>query len=242
MKKLIEKLNDGNLSNQEKKYALEGVQFFVEDLDLANDLIKVNGLVTVVKLLDHEDQEIRYWTAWIIASLSQNNTNTQLALVHMDVMNILCHMIQKETDENTKDKQLYALSSLTSGNQTLMNLFVDSHNGLPYLTSLILSNNPSTQFKAIWFIYKLLSLRPSNLNIVKKDNRLLSNLTKVLSDSEKLDTRERAIQIILLIVQADPSEKQTCISLGLDKVVAERLTKTQAEEKTFLENLQKFLK
>jgi hypothetical protein len=241
MKKLIDKLNDGNLSTQEKKYALEGIQYFVEDLDLANDLIKVNGLTTIVKLLNHEDQEIRFWTAWIIASLSQNNPNTQLALVHLDVLNLLCNIIQTETNENTKDKQLYALSSLTSNNQTLMDLFVDSHNGLPYLTSLILANSPSAQFKVIWFIYKLLSLRPSNLNIVKKDSRLLSNLIKVLSTSERLDTRERAILLLQLIIKDDPAAKQTSISLGLDKTIAERLSKARDEEKTFLENLRKLL-
>jgi len=223
MKKLIDKLNDGNLSTQEKIYALEGIQYFVEDLDLANDMIKVNGLTTIVNLLNHEDPKIRFWTAWIIASLSQNNPNTQMALVHLDVLNLLCNIIQTETDENTKDKQLYALSSLTSNNQTLMDLFVDSHNGLPYLTSLVLSNSPSSQFKAIWFIYKLLSFRPSNLNIIKKDTSLLSNLIKVLSTSEKLETRERTIQLLQLIIKDDPVAKQTSISLGLDKTIAERL-------------------
>jgi len=241
MKKLIDKLNDESTTNLEKKYALEGIQYFVEDLDLANDLIKVNGLPTIVKFISHEDQEIRYWIAWIIASLTQNNTTTQLALVKLNVMNVLCVTIQKETDDNTKDKQLYALSSLTSGNQTLMDIFVDTYNGLPYLTSLVLSKNSSTQFKAIWFIYKLLSLRPSNLNIVRQNTQLVSNLMNVLNTAEKIETRERALQILYLYVDKDAKAKQSCISLGIDKIINEKLQNSQDEEKTLLQKLQKLL-
>jgi len=240
MKKLVDKLN-GNLTTQETKYALEGIQYFVEDLDLANDLIKVNGLPTIVKLISHEDHEIRFWAAWIIASLTQNNLPTQIALVKLDVLNHLSGAIQKETNENTKDKQLYALSSLTSGNQPLMDLFVDSYNGLPYLTSLLLSNNPSTQYKSCWFIYKLLSTRPSNLNIIKQNTHLVTNLMNVLSTAEKADTRERAIHLLHLYINNDAKAKQTCQSLGLDKLITEKLSSssTEEEEKSLLQNLHK---
>jgi len=237
MKKLIDQLNQ-DIPTQEKKYALEGIQYFVEDLDLANDLIKVNGLATMVKFISHEDHDIRLWVAWIIASLTQNNPTTQLALYKLDVFKLLCEALQKETNDLTKDKQLYALSSLTSGNQSLMDLLVDQYNGLSYLTSLVLSPTSSTQFKAIWFIYKLLSLRPSNLNIVRQNTQLLSNLMAVLSTAEKTETRERAISVLSIYIDHDLKTKKDCLSLGLDKLIHQKLQGALDEEKKLLQKLQ----
>jgi len=176
--------------------------------------------------------------AWIIASLTQNNPTTQLALFKLDVFKLLCEALQKETNDLTKDKQLYALSSLTSGNQSLMDLLVDQYNGLPYLTSLVLSPTSSTQFKAIWFIYKLLSLRPSNLNIVRQNTQLLSNLMAVLSTAEKTETRERAISVLSIYIDHDLKTKKDCLSLGLDKLIHQKLQGALDEEKKLLQKLQ----
>jgi len=241
MKKLVDSLT-GDITAQQMKYALEGIQYFVEDLDLANDLIKVNGLQPIVNLVSHDDADIRFWSAWIIASVSQNNPNTQLALVKLDIFNHLCKAIQNETNETTKDKQLYALSSVTSGNQSLMDHFVDEYNGIPYLVALTVTKSSSTQFKAIWFLYKLLSGRERNIQIIKKDDNLVNNLMQVISEAEKLETRERALQILGLYLKNDVNSLQKCKSLGLDKVIVERLSKASDEEKTLLESLHNQLK
>jgi len=241
MKKLVESLN-GDVTTQQMKYALEGIQYFVEDLDLANDLIKVNGLQPIVNLVSHDDADIRLWAAWIVASVSQNHPNTQLALVKLDILSHLCKAIQKETSDEVKDKHLYALSSVTSGNQSLMDQFVDDYNGIPYLVALTVAKSPSTQFKAIWFLYKLLSGRDRNLLIAKQDDNLVNNLMNVISESEKLETRERAVQILGLYLKNDANSLQKCKSLGLDQVILERLSKATDEEKTLLESLHNQLK
>jgi len=241
MKKLVESLN-GDTTTQQMKYALEGIQYFVEDLDLANDLIKVNGLQPIVNLVSHDDADIRLWAAWIVASVSQNHPTTQLALVKLDILSHLCKAIQKETSDEVKDKQLYALSSVTSGNQSLMDQFVDDYNGIPYLVALTVAKSPSTQFKAIWFLYKLLSGRDRNLLIAKQDDNLVNNLMNVISESEKLETRERAVQILGLYLKNDANSLQKCKSLGLDQVILERLSKATDEEKTLLESLHNQLK
>jgi len=241
MKKLVESLN-GDVTTQQMKYALEGIQYFVEDLDLANDLVKVNGLQPIVNLVSHDDADIRLWAAWIVASVSQNHPTTQVALVNLDILSYLCKAIQKETSDEVKDKQLYALSSVTSGNQSLMDHFVDDYNGIPYLVALTVAKSPSTQFKAIWFLHKLLSGRDRNLLIAKQDDNLVNNLMKVISESEKLETRERAVQILGLYLKNDANSLQKCKSLGLDQVILERLSKATDEEKTLLESLHNQLK
>jgi len=240
MKKLVDTLNS-NITVEEMKYALEGIQYFVEDLDLANDLIKVDGLATMIKLIDHEDPEIRYWVAWIIASLTQNNLTTQLAMVKLNVLPLLCGAIQKETNDLAKDKQLYALSSLVSGNQPLMDLFVDTCNGLEYLITMAVSKIPSTQFKSLWFLYKLLCSREINLKKMKTSNQLLPNLLHVLRESEKAEARERAIHILLMCLNNDAEVKKKVISMGFPDVVKERLSKAEEDEKGLLVELEKQL-
>jgi CHASE3 domain sensor protein len=241
MKKLVDSLNS-NITVQEMKFALEGIQYFVEDLDLANDLIKVNGLSTIVRLILHDDADIRYWIAWILASLTQNNQTTQLALVKLDVLNLLCSAIQKETHDQARDKQLYALSSLMSGNQELMNNFVDTFNGINYLVSMTLSKIPSTQFKSLWFLYKLLTSRPDlNIKKAKENQQLLNNLLYVIKETPKSESLERAIHILLLCIKNDVEAKKKCVALGFPALLKERESKAEEDQKNLLVELHKQL-
>jgi len=70
MKKLVTKLKECQ-NTTEIVYALEGIQYFVEDLDLANDLVKLDGLKLIVSFLTHENADVRRWSSWLIASLTQ---------------------------------------------------------------------------------------------------------------------------------------------------------------------------
>jgi len=148
---------------------------------------------------------------------------------------------KKETNDQAKDKQLYALSSLMSGNQPLMDLFVDSCNGLEYLITMAVSKIQSTQFKSLWFLYKLLCSRDINLKKLKTSNQLLPNLLHVLRESAKAESRERAIHILLMCLNNDTEVKKKVISMGFPDVVKERLSKAEEDEKGLLVELEKQL-
>jgi len=228
MKKLLTYLNNENVN--EIIYALEGIQYFVEDLDLAKDLVKLDGIKRIVSLLTHENANVRRWSSWIIASLTQNNPNTQNILTSQhDILSVLTKAILNETDDQAKDKQLYAFSSVTSGSKSLMDQFVDSYNGIPLLVSILGSNLPSTKFKAVWFLYKLLASRPSNMDIARKTD-MVPCLIKIVAETEKEDLREKAVEILTIYVNNDTNNAKECKSLGLDKVLEEILKKLVKEE------------
>jgi len=212
------------------KFALEGIQYFVEDLDLANDLHKVDGLTTVVNLLSHENAEIRYWSSWIIASTTHNHPKTQATMVNQfNVIQVLCDAIKNESNDNAKDKQLYALSAITSGNQTLQDQFVDQYNGIPLLVSLTLSNLSNTQWKSVWFLIKLFTGRPSN-TVLARNTNFVKNLIKVLEGTTREDLTVKVIEVLSLFVKDDDNNLNHCKLLGLDKVLIHVLKNIKEEE------------
>jgi len=223
MKKLVAKLQQADNIN-EVIWALEGIQYFVEDLDLANDLEKVGGTEHVVTCLTHENADVRRWSAWIIASLTQNNPTTQGTLSEKyNILDVLVKVLLKETNSQTKEKQLYALSAVTSGNEALMNRFVDNYNGIPVLVSSLQDNLSGIQFKVVWFLKKLLLARPANKDIVRNTN-IVANLVKILGESGvKEDVRERAAETLLMVVSDDREKARECKGLGLDKILVETL-------------------
>jgi len=228
MKKLLTHLNNENTN--EVIYALEGIQYFVEDLDLAMNLVKLDGIKQIVSLLTHENADVRRWSSWIVASLTQNNKNTQHILISQhDILNVLTKSILNETNDQVKDKQLYAISSVTSGNQPLMDMFVGSYNGIPLLVSILGSNLTSTKFKAVWFLYKLLALKASNMEIAQKTD-MVPSLIKIVAETEKDDLRVKAVDILTIYVNNDTNNAKECKSLGLDKILEENLKKLDKEE------------
>jgi len=229
MKQLVLKLQQPENTN-EIIWALEGIQFFVEDLDLANDLAKVDGTTHIVNFLTHENADVRRWSAWIIASLTQNNPVTQKNLSEKhNILEVLVNVLLSETNFQTKDKQLYALSAVTSGNESLMNQFVDNYNGIPVLVALLQENFSGIQFKVIWFLKKLLLARPEN-KVLARNSDIVVNLVKILGGSGlKEDVRERAAETLLVVVNNDKEKARECKGLGLDKILVETLKKFPAE-------------
>jgi len=230
LKKLVTKLKECQ-NVEEIVYALEGIQYFVEDLDLSNDLVKLDGIKQVVSLLTHDSADVRRWSSWIIASLTQNNPNTQDMLTSQhDILGVLTKAILNETNDQAKDKQLYAISSVISGRQPLLDQFVDKYNGIPLLVSILGSNLPSTKFKAVWFLYKLLTSRPTNKDHAQ-NSEMVPNLIKIVAESEKEDLREKAVETLTIYVNNDTNRAKQCKTLGLDKILVEILKKLDKEEK-----------
>jgi len=229
MKKLIKKLKEieeeeGDRSQKDEKVALvlEGLQYFVEDLDLANVLVKIDGIAPVVNLLNHENAEVRHWAAWIVASLTHNNPTTQHTLTSQhNTLTLLCNAILKETNEKTKEKQLYALTAITSGNPPLMDQFVDSYDGIVLLASLMKSLRFSVQFKTVWFLSKLLKNRLSqNKLLLQKSSDFLKDLIEIIKRApEGHEVILRGLEVLVVYVENDGEKVRECRELGLEEIV-----------------------
>eukprot|EP01126_Amoeba_proteus_P023070 TRINITY_DN2322_c0_g1_i8.p1 TRINITY_DN2322_c0_g1~~TRINITY_DN2322_c0_g1_i8.p1 ORF type:complete len:201 (+),score=28.88 TRINITY_DN2322_c0_g1_i8:177-779(+) len=145
MKKLVQTLTEPGRLDNEIIYALEGIQYFVEDFDLANDLHKVKGFEPVVSLLTHANPQVRMWAAWIVASVTQNHAQTQQIALQKGVLDILLASIPTEPNLDTQNKLVYALSSLLSDKHAIKS-FVEK-DGIPKLVPLIVNGSQNTRVR-----------------------------------------------------------------------------------------------
>ena len=71
MMNLSKVLADNSSSVPELCDALEGLEYYVHQIDNARDLNVIGGLVLVVRLLNHTHPKVRSWAAHVIGSASQ---------------------------------------------------------------------------------------------------------------------------------------------------------------------------
>ena len=101
------------------------------------------------------------WSAWILATLSQNNPYVQTLFSSTSIEEILeqvLSLLTNESDTEAHSKQIYALSSLLSTNPGLSELFV-AKSGVDLLVARMLHSNAGTRVSFFPHYHYLLSFR-----------------------------------------------------------------------------------
>ncbi|KAL6059803.1 nucleotide exchange factor sil1 [Balamuthia mandrillaris] len=160
MKRCAETLRREDGSVEEKKNALMEIQFLVEDIDNANDLHKVDGLVPVVEHMSHPSATVRVWSAWVLSTVVQNNPIAQQEALRHDALPKAISLLasssseqqdqqgnaesevekeqQEQEDEvQLKMKALSLISALVRHNPIAMRQFVEESNGISLLADII---------------------------------------------------------------------------------------------------------
>lgn len=78
------------------------------------DLEKSKGLESIVELISHTNPDLRYWSAWVLASSTQNNPSIQEYALRLNALPLLLKVLAHETNEKAHVRQLSALSALLS--------------------------------------------------------------------------------------------------------------------------------
>ena len=94
--------------------ALEELEFHCEDLDNANDLVKISGLKLMLALCEGEEvsAEVKEGACAVIAAGMQSNPPFQQAAVALCVPEALLRLLQPSAALCVRRKALYALSAL----------------------------------------------------------------------------------------------------------------------------------
>lgn len=103
--------------------ALEELVDLVEDLDNARDLHLVGGFAPVVSGLASPVPSTRALVSEVIATVVQNNPETQGFADELDVMPALMKIIEDDANEESMTKALRALSAMFRGNRPLTDKF-----------------------------------------------------------------------------------------------------------------------
>jgi len=204
--KLLSRLREAQRDDIfEIKSCLEGLQYFCEDLDVSQGIIKESrkGMELIMTFLSHANEEVRFIAAWVLASILQSNPLTQNYGLHIGALEGLVIVMRNEENITTMSKQLYALSSFLSESLIATEIYVDHLDGISLLHKYIDLNQKATdeyipvKTKALWILNKILT---NDIKYAAKFLELgtLSHLTFILKEDQS--TPQILRNILTLIV------------------------------------------
>lgn len=197
MKKLLEIVKKEESSREQKVAALEELQFYVEDLDNANDFVTIGGLPIVAQLLEDPNEAIQFWALWILGTLVQNNPKVQQHASQQAVMDSTLRLLKNETSHSVKEKALFALTGLMKEAPHEQQKFLDQ-NGLHVLSSFLSHPNPSTRMKTAHLLNQLVTTHPGVIALFVSP-QLLAPVMAMAEDPD-LDAREKAVTLLVKLV------------------------------------------
>eukprot|EP01112_Ceratiomyxa_fruticulosa_P022653 TRINITY_DN8377_c0_g1_i1.p1 TRINITY_DN8377_c0_g1~~TRINITY_DN8377_c0_g1_i1.p1 ORF type:complete len:384 (-),score=87.10 TRINITY_DN8377_c0_g1_i1:3-1031(-) len=219
------------VSDEVRRHALEELQFYVEDIDNANDLVKIGGIPVLLDCLSPSSpSSIRYWALWVVASAVQNNPNTQAKFLLSNFLEVVFGILREEKDSDVGEKALYALSGLIRDNDGATHKFIQDKG--VYLLSEILhiSKREKLLSKVLFMIANLLGKDPK----IKQDVPFLHSLlvfTATLITHDNIDIRENAQKLLLEVIQVNTN---ALLGFELEPLLRDRIkhiTSLVAEER-----------
>ncbi|KAL7645234.1 UNVERIFIED_CONTAM: hypothetical protein RMT77_003620 [Armadillidium vulgare] len=156
MANLLKKLTDPSVFDvnsdvSEQEEALEQLGEYVEDINYAIDLFKMNGFPTIVNVLDSPHYSLQKGAAQVIGDICQNNEVGQQNMLPLNVMQKLLNIIDNHSDPECMVKALYALSCLTRESEMAEKMFSDL-SGFCYLMRAIQTKQPKLVVKSVFLL------------------------------------------------------------------------------------------
>ncbi|KAJ5203998.1 Hsp70 nucleotide exchange factor fes1 [Penicillium cinerascens] len=124
MKAAMEVLHSDESDLENKLIAFDNFEQLIEGIDNANNLEPLGLWSPLVKLLQHEEAEMRRYAAWCIGTAVQNNEKAQDKLIVLNAIPTLANMAMTDPNPAARKKSIYALSSAVRNYQPAMNELV----------------------------------------------------------------------------------------------------------------------
>lgn len=142
MKAAMEVLHSDESDLENKLIAFDNFEQLIEGIDNANNLEPLGLWTPLVKLLEHDEAEMRRYSAWCIGTAVQNNekaqdkvcsewqdpilpsvvsANSSPQLVVLNAIPTLVEVATTDSNPATRKKAVYALSSAVRNYQPAMN-------------------------------------------------------------------------------------------------------------------------
>jgi len=189
---------DPALEGEEKtvEERLESLQYIVdlvETIDNAQDLCTVGGYPVISQVLWSRHASLRAEAAEVLATLVQNNPNTQVHVAERGGLQLLRTRLEDEKNIEAKRKILRALSALLRQNESLSGAFVKL-NGLTQVKACMDAPDEPLQQKALFLANTIAYSENSRSDMLDWASDLL-----VLMQSESNGVREQASKLLLQI-------------------------------------------
>jgi hsp70-interacting protein len=213
-----------------KELALESLQLHTEDIDLANDFHKIGGFHVLAMLLKSSHPGLRWRTADLIATLTQNNPYCQQEVLKSNLLPLLVKLLDDSSeDDQVRIKALYALSCLTRDSAEAQDEFV-KQDGFSVLVRAIQSDVDKLQIKAT-FLISVLCLQQARFKDILYNMGMIEQLIGLLS-MEHSSLNERLVEALFNVVSDNEMALNECRrpELNLQAVLVQRKRDIQGHE------------
>ncbi|CAG7729528.1 unnamed protein product [Allacma fusca] len=136
---------------------LKFISYHVDELDLANDFLKVGGLPEVLKYIGSEDANTRKEAFNILAVVPQNNPFAWSFYQQQNVLPMILDKLIVETQEEVVDTGFSAVSCLIRGNANAI-LQLKAHNGEDLIYTVLRQSERTKTLRKAGYILRSLML------------------------------------------------------------------------------------
>ncbi|KHJ47172.1 HEAT repeat protein [Trichuris suis] len=189
--------------------------------DLAVDFCKIGGIRLLMHFVNHRNEPIKCQALQLVGELCQNNPYCQQALASAHFLPVLLKILSEDSAESVRLKALFALSSLTRGNEPVERLFcqLDGISKLVYQLSF-----PRLAVKACFMLANILDALPE-YKAVACENQAMEMLLELCIEANDTTLQEQALNALLAVVSSCPEalkrakENETSIRSKLDTIL-----------------------
>ncbi|XP_060086382.1 hsp70-binding protein 1-like [Ylistrum balloti] len=212
MKEGLGKLNqpdnedDENLTD-EKISVLEEMMEWCENIDLAIDFHKIGGYEVLKKQFDHSEPEIRWNALELLGILVQNNPYCQDAALKHELLPLVLHMVDNDSNATVRTKALFAISCLCRDVPDAQKVFVDN-DGFSVVMRAMQSDVEKLKIKAAFMLSSLCNDKPEFKDIMC-DIGMIDQLVGHLQE-EHSSFHEHIMSALLTIVRDNPRACTEC--------------------------------
>ncbi|RUS90247.1 hypothetical protein EGW08_002028 [Elysia chlorotica] len=214
MKMIQEAEADTEDGTEQQIKAVTELQDWAEDMDIANDFIKMNGMCIVPKLIGSEVSELRWRCLELLGTLSQNNPFVQNKLISLKLMPALLNLVDADPNPTVRVKAMFAVSCLVRSNLAAHEEFVAS-GGLGVLVNAVASTEEKLRIKATFLMTALCEDNPGLRDTLTSDGAV-QLMIKLLKESEHCNSHEHLMSALLNLVTNNAAAKALCLDETVD--------------------------
>ncbi|KAF7239838.1 Nucleotide exchange factor SIL1, partial [Varanus komodoensis] len=112
MFKLINKFNSSASTLEEKITALYDLEYYVHQVDNANDLLSLGGLQLLINGLNNTEPQMKEYISFVLGAALSSNPRVQVAAIEGGALQKLLVILATDQPLAVKKKVLFALSSM----------------------------------------------------------------------------------------------------------------------------------
>jgi len=215
----IKILNSSTEDLDSKEIALDCLEDWVGQLDMAANFHKIGGFTALQSCLESPEPSLRAGAAHLAAECSQNNPYCQEKFVQENFLDKFVSQLDKDCDPAARVKALYAISCICRDNPTGLAAFA-ALQGWSVVLRAIQSGNNKLRIKACFFVT---AVAPGDEKIQEElvELGVVEQLVQLLQEDHN-ETHEHVMSGLVSLARNNKAARDRVATEEVAKMMMER--------------------